>query len=299
MNIKQLRYFITIVENNFNLSRAAKSLYTVQPTLSVMINNFERNENVQLFIRKKGLITGLTAEGEVFYKDALAVIEKYNLMKENLHNLNTNIKGEITIGIPPLFFSLFFSSVIPDLITNNPDITFKIVEEGAVPLSNKLLLGEIDIAALLYPEGISHNIIESYEIQNSELVLFMSSKHRFASKDKISWNDLHQQKVVSLSKSYMTYKLFKQQCELQNVFPNVVFYSDSWELLIALARRDHSLIAVLQKPVEKIIHFPDIVLRHMEEPVPWRATLCRLTKGHYSKLEDYILTQLLKAKENL
>lgn len=60
MDIKHLYYFLSIVEHNFNLSRAAESLYIVQPTLSTMINDFEKNEKVDLFNRKKGRIVGLT-----------------------------------------------------------------------------------------------------------------------------------------------------------------------------------------------------------------------------------------------
>lgn len=41
MDIKHLRFFIAIVENNFNLSRTAQQLYISQPTLSIMINDFE------------------------------------------------------------------------------------------------------------------------------------------------------------------------------------------------------------------------------------------------------------------
>lgn len=54
MDIKQIRYFIAIVENHFNLSQAAELLYVSQPTLSMMINDFEKRENVKLFKRKRG-----------------------------------------------------------------------------------------------------------------------------------------------------------------------------------------------------------------------------------------------------
>ncbi|WP_143931453.1 LysR family transcriptional regulator, partial [Rodentibacter pneumotropicus] len=41
MDIRHLRYFVAIVENNFNLSKTAQNLYISQPTLSMMISDFE------------------------------------------------------------------------------------------------------------------------------------------------------------------------------------------------------------------------------------------------------------------
>ncbi|WP_347814652.1 hypothetical protein ACQ0P2_07740 [Streptococcus canis] len=35
MSIKQICYFIAILENHFNLNRAAELLYVLQPTLSM------------------------------------------------------------------------------------------------------------------------------------------------------------------------------------------------------------------------------------------------------------------------
>ena len=133
MDIKQLRYFMTIVDNNFNLSRAAELLYVSQPTLSMMINEFERKEDVILFKRKRGRISGLTYLGENYYKDACEVLDLYNKMFTNLHNEHIeDLKGTINIGIPPLVLSLVFSTIMPKMILDNPNIKFNIKESGAV-----------------------------------------------------------------------------------------------------------------------------------------------------------------------
>lgn len=55
LDIKQIRYFIAIVENHFNLSQAAELLYVSQPTLSMMINDFE----------KEKMLNYLNANGDV------------------------------------------------------------------------------------------------------------------------------------------------------------------------------------------------------------------------------------------
>ena len=93
MDIKHLRYFISIVNNDFNLSRTAQNLYISQPTLSIMINDFESREGTSLFKRNNGKIVGLTYIGEKYYDDAQEVIKKYNEMQMNLHEAADTMAG--------------------------------------------------------------------------------------------------------------------------------------------------------------------------------------------------------------
>ncbi|GEK91927.1 LysR family transcriptional regulator [Alkalibacterium kapii] len=51
MDIKQMQYFIAVVENDFNISQASKFLHVSQPALSQTISVLEKNENVVLFER--------------------------------------------------------------------------------------------------------------------------------------------------------------------------------------------------------------------------------------------------------
>ncbi|WP_235428146.1 LysR family transcriptional regulator [Xenorhabdus khoisanae] len=52
MNINQLRSFVEIVKNNFNITSTAEKLYTSQPTISKQIKFLEEELNASLFIRK-------------------------------------------------------------------------------------------------------------------------------------------------------------------------------------------------------------------------------------------------------
>src|SRR3712207_3899461 len=93
MDIRHLRYFIAIVENAFNLTKTSQILYISQPTLSMMITEFEMTEGVQIFNRKKGKIIGLTYLGENYYNDAKDVIHRYTQMKQNLDRKSTRLNS--------------------------------------------------------------------------------------------------------------------------------------------------------------------------------------------------------------
>lgn len=295
MDIKHLRYFIGIVENDFNLSRASQNLYISQPALSMMINDFENKENIQLFKRLNTKITGLTYVGENYYRDAKELIEKYNQMHKDLHKKHHQITGSVTIGIPPLILSVLFPKVIPKLMRENPDVSFQIREKGAFSLKNDLLLDEINFATLLYPEQIPHHIIDSFEIYRSELAVFCSSKHHFASKKELTWQDLHKEKMISFDKTFMIYQHLNERFERHGIYPDIQCESSSWDFLYYTAKTNPDILTILPIATSELYPDEDLVSIRIKDPVLWRVTLCRLKKDNYTSAENYIFDQLLEA----
>ncbi|MGX7351647.1 HTH-type transcriptional regulator [Enterococcus canis] len=293
MDIKHLRYFIAIVENDFNLSRTAELLYISQPTLSIMINDFENREGRQLFKRDQGKILGLSQIGEQYYQDALDVIKKYNEMQENLHRPNEKITGNIQIGIPPLVLSVVFSTIMPKLILDNPSINFVIREHGAHRLKSELMMENVDLAVLLYPEGISKNIVESVEIQRSELAVFMSPNHRLANKDLIQWQDLQNEKLAIFDETFMIHHLLNDSFTRHNVHPKIILKSSSWDFMLNSTKINEELLTILPLPISQQYASSEFICRQMAEPIPWRVMLSRLKKNNYTNIEKYIFDTML------
>lgn len=295
LDIKQIRYFIAIVENHFNLSQAAELLYVSQPTLSMMINDFEKRENIKLFKRKRGRIIGLTYLGDNYYKDAQKVLSLYDDMFLKLHDHSKGLKGSINIGIPPLILSVVFSEVMPKLILENPGIQFNLKEIGAYQLKNELLVGNVDVAVLLSPTGIADNLVETYEIQRSELSVCLSPRHRLASKKVIQWEDLTDEQLALFDPSFMVHHLVLEACERHQVRPNIILTSSSWDFMLNSTKINHNVLTICPKPITELYQLKDIKCIPMERPISWRVALTRLRKKSYSEIEAYIMDDLLQS----
>ena len=158
MDILQLKYFVCIVESDYNLSTASKKLHISQPALTQYIRKFEDAEGIELFARLSGRLNGLTVSGENFYSNAKIVIDQYNTLYKELHENSSSIKGTVTIGIPPLVLTVLFTTYLSKIIRLNPTIRFNIIEEGAYELRRKLLLHEIDFVVILQPTNLNNQI---------------------------------------------------------------------------------------------------------------------------------------------
>lgn len=296
MDLKQLNYLISVVENDFNLTRTAESLFISQPTLSVTINRFEEEEQVKLFTRKGQRINGLTATGEQFIEDSRKVLESYYKMLENLHAESHGISGEITLGIPPLVLSVLFSEVMPNLMVEMQDVKFNIVEKGADALTADLLTNKVDIAVLLQRHNVPNFVMESHEVERSELGLFMSKDNPLADKEGLlTWKEISEQKMALFSPTFMIHHLVKDEFKRRNLIPNIVMTSISWDFLISSIRLKDDLVSPMPLPLVKEVKLDHIVVKKMEEPIPWKVSICRNKKLTYSKLENRIFEILCSA----
>lgn len=291
MDIKQLYYFVAIVEADFNMSKASKALHLSQPALSQTISTMEKTENLQLFERSHGRLQNLTGAGNVLYSHAKDIIERFEAMTEDLQEESSQLKGNIRIGIPPVVISIVFPEILPIMLAENPKIGFEVKEAGAMELKKDLLLQDLPIAVLLKPTGLDSESIEEVTLSRDTLSAFMSVNHPLAQKDVITWQDLHNQPMAIFDSTYMIHhQLIRKFADL-NIKPKLSLQSASWDLLLNSTRHS-SLITVLPSPVAKYYSMDDVTCKPFDEPIYWDVTLCRRKKTRYSRVEDYVFNYM-------
>ncbi|MCL2616215.1 MAG: LysR family transcriptional regulator [Defluviitaleaceae bacterium] len=292
MDIKNLEYFVEIVNSKYNMSVASKKLNISQPALSAIIRNFEIEENILLFERYSGRLQNLTPSGEILYKNSLILIENYNNMLSDLRESSVRYKGKVRIGIPPLILSVCFSDILPTMMLNNPDIEFEIVEMGAYELRKLLVSKNLDFAVLLQPIDISPGITNEYQLQKSELTAFMSSNNPLAQEGKIFWSQMHGQPIAIFDNTFMIHHHLMDQFRIQGVHPKISIMSSHWDYLL-FSTKSTDLVAILPSPINTMLNVPNVVERHFDDPVSWRVILHQPKKSRYSHLEKYVLKLML------
>ena len=285
MDIRQLKYFLEIVNSGFNLSAAGDKLSISQPALSMLIKKFEREEKADVFVRHKGLIIGLSSAGETFYNNALRVVGEYERMYEELRHQATHLNGQARIGIPPLVLTVVCTDFLTMLVMKYEQANFTLEETGAYDLERKLLLEEIDCAVLLRPTSLSPERFREVLINKDELTAFMSKDHPLAKKELISWKDLDGQSMVIFDETYMIHHKLKHAFEEHGISVNVAMMSKSWDFLLESVRNSH-YITVLPSPIRRFYNLNDVAEVHFDAPIPWEVIYVYPIKQSYSRIEQ-------------
>lgn len=291
MEISHLKYFIAIVENNLNLSDASRKLHISQPALSKYIIKFEEEENLKLFERNYGRLTGLTPAGENFYANALVVIEKHDNLMNEFREHGSLIRGVIRIGIPPLILTVLFTEIMADLIRLNPKIKFTIIEKGAFELRKMLLLEELDLAVLLDPTNLSDLLFKEEVIREDELTAFMSRDNPLAEGVKIEWSDLKGKDLAIFNESFMIHHQLMAKFRSIKMEPRISLMSGSWDFLLEVTRTSN-FITVLPAPIRDHFFFRDVKEMPFSKPISWQVVLTYPVKSRYSRIEKYTLDSI-------
>ncbi|MED3933403.1 LysR family transcriptional regulator [Priestia megaterium] len=190
MDIRQLKYFVAIVEEN-NITKAAKRLNIAQPPLSYQLKLLEQTLGIDLF-KRYGKKLELTLAGKTLYKRAVYLINQLNETVDEIQDIKNGIRGEISVGVGHL--DLYR---LPDKINNfrkrYPEVTFKILDRDTNNLVRLLESRKIEMAILNLPIVIDSSTVEMLRLGDIKYSLFVPK----------SWD-------VEESKHTITYKEIEQ-----------------------------------------------------------------------------------------
>ncbi|RYF06203.1 MAG: LysR family transcriptional regulator, partial [Comamonadaceae bacterium] len=98
MDLKQLRYFVKVVELK-NITAAAEALFIAQPSLSQHMTNLESDLGVALLERSpQG--TRPTAMGELLYRHAKSILRQFEEARAAMQRESDAPSGRVAVGLP-------------------------------------------------------------------------------------------------------------------------------------------------------------------------------------------------------
>ena len=149
MDIKHLRYFVTVAEEQ-SFTRAAERLWVAQPGLSQHVRALERELDVQLFERlNRGV--ALTDAGVVFLAKARAAIAAVEDALETGRSAGTGHVGHVRLGFTPAARDGLMVRLLDALRTERPGIAASVIEAQCGALLRDLRDARLDAVVVLGP----------------------------------------------------------------------------------------------------------------------------------------------------
>lgn len=244
MNIKEIIYFLEVVKET-NFTKAANNLYISQPALSKSIKNLEKEVQTQLIERNTKKFN-LTYEGEIFYENAKKSIDIINTEIFKLQDSITNCRKTLTLGIPPVIGSVYFTSAVAKFKQEHPDIDIQIVEEGANNIKCKVVDESIELGAVIFPVE-EDNIITS-KIVSGDIMLAISKDHPLANRKSIDMKELKDERFIVFNENFMMYDKTINACKDSGFEPNIVMKVSQWDFILEMVGLNYG-IAMMPKPI--------------------------------------------------
>ncbi|MCR8743919.1 LysR family transcriptional regulator [Romboutsia lituseburensis] len=244
MNIKEIIYFLEVVKET-SFTKAANNLYISQPALSKAIKNLEQEVQTQLIERNTKKFN-LTYEGEIFYENAKKSIDIINTEIFKLQDSITNCRKKLTLGIPPVIGSVYFTSAVAKFKQEYPDIDIKIIEEGANNIKYKVVDESIELGAVIFP--VEEDSIIASQIVSGDVMLAISKDHPLANRKSVDMKELKDERFIVFNENFMMYDKTINACKKSGFEPNIVMKISQWDFILEMVALNYG-IAIMPKPI--------------------------------------------------
>ena len=149
MDLKQLSYFVKIVEEG-SISGAAKKLFMSQPPLSSQMKLLETELDCTLFERGSRTIH-LTEAGETLYNYSRSLLQLSNVAKQETMNAARHFNGVLRIGIVSSLIGSDALGWLCGFSKQYPGIHYEINEADTYHLLSQFETNAIHLALLRTP----------------------------------------------------------------------------------------------------------------------------------------------------
>jgi LysR family transcriptional regulator, nitrogen assimilation regulatory protein len=150
MKLRQLRYFVTIVDAG-SFSRAAKVAHVAQPALSQQIADLEDQLGVTLLQRSARGVNA-TAAGERLYVEASAILRRVERLREVVSGHGEEVEGSVSIGMAFPLASQLAGPIMAACCNALPKVRLKLSSAGSIQLAARIREQTLDLAMVFESE---------------------------------------------------------------------------------------------------------------------------------------------------
>ena len=155
MKLQQLRCIYEVVQNQFNISRAAESIHTSQPGVSKQIQLLEEEIGVKLFQRNGKRLSGLSEPGIRVYESIVEIMREVKNIKNISDEYERKDSGSFTIATTHTQARYKLPVVVESFVKKYPKINLNIHQGDPAQVTAQILNGEADVG--IATESISLN----------------------------------------------------------------------------------------------------------------------------------------------
>ena len=187
MLLKQMKYFVSIVENN-SFTEAAEKCFVSQSAISQQIKSLEMELGVELILRGNRSFT-LTSAGEYFYRQSLIILDEIDRICNKTKLLSSNEENILKIGYLKEYGGYELQKAIANFTSKYKKIDLHIISGTHEELYEKLKTNSVDLVLNDQRRAFSEEYI-NYHLISSYSFIEISSRNPLATLNKIDISDI-------------------------------------------------------------------------------------------------------------
>jgi LysR family transcriptional regulator, cys regulon transcriptional activator len=145
MRLEQLRCVVEIVRQGYSVSRAAEALDTPQPAVSRQLRSLERELGVELFVRDRKRLRGLSRPGITIVETAKRILEDTAKLTKIARDFHTETSGRLAIATTHTQARYALPPLIESFAKRYPQVEVLIRQGSPAEIVGLVSTGEADL----------------------------------------------------------------------------------------------------------------------------------------------------------
>lgn len=275
MNLKQLQYFVQIVESG-SVAKASRQLYIAQPALSQQLKKLEDTIGKPLLVRSpKGVAP--TENGLALYHHAKFILRQLDQALSIAQQDAIETHGMVTVGLPSTTLAALGLRLVQRIRERYPRVLLNVVEGMSGHLTQMIRLGQLDIAILFKPNVAPD--LRVTPILEEELFVLLPPHSMLLPPDRstITLDEAARLPLIMPTGTHGLRQRVESEFEVRSLIPNIVAEIDSLSLLMSCVRTG---MGATIKPMSALLLIED-------QRTEWRAL--KISDAHITR-RNYLYT---------
>lgn len=274
MDIKQLKYFLTIAKEG-KITSAAKKLNMAQPPLSYHLKLLEEELGVKLMDRGSHKIH-LTGAGQLLANRAEQILKLVSFTEKELKDFKEGTKGTLSIGTVSSSGAMLLPERINVFHKKYPEVDFNVWEGNTFKILEVLNSGLIEVGIVRTPfndEGLEITALPKEPM----IIVFNKESNLFEDRESVNLNDLKGKPLIIYKRFE---KLISQCCNKENFTPRIVCKTEDARTALLWAEAGIG-IALVPKTSVYVVKNINLIEKRIDEPDLETSIAAICVKGRY------------------
>jgi LysR family cys regulon transcriptional activator len=221
MNLHQLRFVREAVRQNFNLTEAAKALYTSQPGVSKAIIELEEELGVDIFTRHGKRIRGLTEPGRAVLKSVELIMQEIDGLKRIGKEYAAQDSGSFTIATTHTQARYALPKVVQAFMQRYPKVRLSLLQGNPRQIADMVMRDQADLAiATESIAGIDGLItLPCYQWEH---VVVVPVEHPLLKQKSITLEELAHYPLITYDGAFAGRSKIDHAFEIRNLKPDIL-----------------------------------------------------------------------------
>ncbi|GGB95022.1 hypothetical protein GCM10007205_00330 [Oxalicibacterium flavum] len=221
MNLHQLRFVREAVRQNFNLTEAAKALFTSQPGVSKAIIELEEELGIDIFSRHGKRIRGLTEPGRAVLKSVEIIMQEIDGLKRIGNEFAAHDSGSFTIATTHTQARYSLPAVVQAFTQKFPKVRLSLLQGNPKQVADMVLMDQADLA--IATESIANiDGLISMPCYQWEHQVVVPPEHPLLKSRSITLEELAEYPLITYDSAFTGRNKIDHAFSLRNIKPDIL-----------------------------------------------------------------------------